>query len=165
MQNFSASKQFGISYGSLEIQDYYDLHTYEGGFQADMYVKWNKVKAFFSTTNSNQNKIWLNHLSGTSSSASNLINKWITLWFVASGNQSRDTNSSNKHLTPIVEGEPMNIPPSQYPDYPAILDSFYEKWIIYYEGTNNLTTQWIKNNRVPHVGIIAADFPGKGLLL
>ncbi|MCU4981177.1 phosphatidylinositol-specific phospholipase C [Bacillus cereus] len=162
LQDFESSQKYGIRYKSLNIQDNYDLPINDP-LSRDVHKKWLSVKnhLYAASADSNKDKIYLNHLSATSSNWENYVPKWITPWFIASGGTKRDTGASNKSFT-TDSGH-------NYVDYPVIWDfeggpPFPIRVTFYYEGTNNLTLQQIKAGRVKHTGIIAADFPGSGLI-
>ncbi|MEM5603580.1 hypothetical protein AAHB61_31005 [Bacillus cereus] len=63
----------------------------------------------------------------------------------------RDTGSNSKLSDSYATGK--------YPDYPKTVTGK-----VLYSGTNILGTNLIQNGSVSHTGIIAADFPGKGLI-
>lgn len=143
MQNFSASKKFGISYGYLNNQDQYNVANNLDG----MYNKWTAVKNhLYAASNSNKSQIYLNHFSGTSGSYGGAYP-----WFVASGKLYRDTGSNSKLSDSYAT--------DKYPDYRHTVTGK-----VLYSGTNILGTNLIQNGSVSHTGIIAADFPGKGLI-
>ncbi|MED1022530.1 phosphatidylinositol-specific phospholipase C domain-containing protein [Bacillus mycoides] len=143
IKNFSSSKEFGINYGSLNNQDQYNVANNLDG----MYNKWTAVKNhLYAASNSNKSQIYLNHFSGTSGSYGGAYP-----WFVASGKLYRDTGSNSKLSDSYATGK--------YPDYPKTVTGK-----VLYSGTNILGTNLIQNGSVSHTGIIAADFPGKGLI-
>ncbi|MED1011342.1 phosphatidylinositol-specific phospholipase C [Bacillus mycoides] len=143
IKNFSSSKEFGINYGSLNNQDQYNVANNLDG----MYNKWTAVKNhLYAASNSNKSQIYLNHFSGTSGSYGGAYP-----WFVASGKLYRDTGSNSKLSDSYATGK--------YPDYPKTITGK-----VLYSGTNILGTNLIQNGSVSHTGIIAADFPGKGLI-
>ncbi|NEW09881.1 phosphatidylinositol-specific phospholipase C domain-containing protein [Paenibacillus sp. SYP-B3998] len=143
IQNFSASKKFGINYGSLNNQDQYNVANNLDG----MYNKWTAVKNhLYAANGSNKSQIYLNHFSGTSGSYGGAYP-----WFVASGKMYKDTGSNSKLSDSYATGK--------YPDYPNTVTGK-----VLYSGTNILGTNLIQNGSVSHTGIIAADFPGKGLI-
>ncbi|RGP43747.1 hypothetical protein BTW32_29450 [Bacillus thuringiensis] len=142
IQNFSASKSFGISYNSLVIQDHDNVDDAPDA----MYDKWNRVKSHLqSANNSNKTQIYLNHLSGNGGY------NGAKPWFVSSGYNSRGTDSIKKLIQESNS--------SKWPDYPR---GYYGQ--VFYGGTNLLTKEFIPRLGLQHVGIIAADFPGKGLI-
>ncbi|MED3529017.1 phosphatidylinositol-specific phospholipase C [Bacillus thuringiensis] len=134
LQNFAVSKPYGINYGTLDIQDNYNV----ADNTAAMYAKWTAVKNYLTKANGNRNKIHLNHLSGTGSSLA-------TPAYVA---------SALMHDKPIRGVGSI----AQYPDFPA------EGSQIYIGGMNILTAQKIGELGVFHSGIVAADFPGPSLI-
>ncbi|HDR8054685.1 TPA: phosphatidylinositol-specific phospholipase C domain-containing protein [Bacillus cereus] len=153
VQNFTASQTYGIYYSSLSPQDLAEIDN-----NADaVYSKWTKVKEkLVEAHGSSKSTIYLNHLSANARNVWEGIVGFVNPWFIASGNQNRTTNSGRKHV--FDRYSPGN-PNHKYPDYPT--DIYGERM---YEGTNNLTMQWIQRGSVQHTGIIAADFPGKGLI-
>ncbi|QSX23923.1 phosphatidylinositol-specific phospholipase C [Priestia megaterium] len=147
LQDFPASQTFGIQYSSLNIQDQYDVK----GFTPDaMYGKWTAVKThLIATNNSNRSQIYLNYLSGTGGGEA--FTKRTYPWFVASGYRSRSDDSGKA----IIQEHRTD----KWPDFPR-----GDPGQIFYGGTNILATHFIRNNHYQHVGIIAADFPGKELI-
>ncbi|HDR7689654.1 TPA: phosphatidylinositol-specific phospholipase C domain-containing protein [Bacillus toyonensis] len=145
LQNFSTPKKFGISYGALYNQDRFNVdHTVDS-----MYSKWTTVKNhLYAANNSNKSQIYLNHFSGT---GGNGAGSYAYPYFVASGKLNRDTNSPGKLSDSYAT--------DKYPDYPKTITGK-----VIYAGTNILGMNLIKNKAVAHTGIIAADFPGKGLI-
>ncbi|PGU77900.1 phosphatidylinositol-specific phospholipase C [Bacillus cereus] len=137
LQQFAVSKAYGINYSNLEKQDHYNVRASMDG----MYAKWTAIKNHLTKANSDQNTIYLNHLSGNGGPSGGAAPE-----FVASAYGG--------------DGEPlMGIgSPSQYPDFPT------ENYRLYYGGMNIMTTQYIPKSGLPHTGIVAADFPGKGLV-
>ncbi|KAA0768461.1 phosphatidylinositol phosphodiesterase [Bacillus sp. BB51/4] len=139
LQQFSVSKAYGINYSNLEIQDHDNVRFSMDG----MYAKWTAVKNHLIKGNSDQNKIYLNHLSGNGGP-----NGGCDPQFVASGYKG---GGDDEPLMGIGS-------PSQYPDFPT------ENYRLYYGGMNIMTTQYIPRSGLEHTGIVAADFPGKGLV-
>ncbi|PEA01655.1 hypothetical protein CON37_26690 [Bacillus cereus] len=154
----TGGKRLGIPYGTLDIQDHYEVDD----DHYPMYDKWKRVKAHLEKASANSgNTIFLNHLSGNG--AWKFITQGASPYFVASGQASKTTGVSPKRLTPIIEGVPVDFG-NAYPDYPRVYYPEYSKNLIHYEGTNNLTVQRIKKGGIQHTGIVAADFPGGGLM-
>ncbi|MGX5528948.1 phosphatidylinositol-specific phospholipase C [Bacillus toyonensis] len=145
LQNFTAAKEFGISYGVLNKQDQFNVeHNVDS-----MYRKWTAVKNhLYAASNSNKSQIYLNHFSGT---GGNPVKEYAYPYFVASGKLNRDTNSPGKLSNSYAT--------DKYPDYPHTVTGK-----VIYSGTNILGTNLIQSERVAHTGIIAADFPGAGLI-
>ncbi len=153
VQNFSASQTYGIEYSSLSKQD---LDEIESNADA-VYNKWTKVKEkLFEAHGSDKSTIYLNHLSGNVKNVWEGIVGFVKPWFIASGNQSRSTDGLRRG---VFDNYHPGNPNYKYPDYPS--DIAGQRM---YEGTNNLTMHWIQRGSVQHTGIIAADFPGKGLI-
>ncbi|EJS46899.1 hypothetical protein ICG_05489 [Bacillus cereus BAG1X1-3] len=147
LQNFSASQEYGINYESLNTQDKFEVGTGPDG----MYEKWNTVKTHLLNANNNFNngKIYLNHFSGTGGAVALLNNCYP--WFVASGKESRNTNSNPKLIQKNVTNE--------WRDFPRDINGQ-----VFYGGMNTLGTDFIQQGGIKHSGIIAADFPGPGLI-
>ncbi|HDR3490505.1 phosphatidylinositol-specific phospholipase C [Bacillus wiedmannii] len=147
LQNFTASQQYGINYDSLNIQDTFEIENGPDG----MYEKWNAVKTHLQNTNNNFNndKIYLNHFSGTGGAAAFLNN--VYPWFVASGKENRNTDSSPK----LIHTNLTNA----WSDFPRDRNGQ-----VYYGGMNTLGTELLQQGGIKHSGIIAADFPGPGLI-
>ncbi|EOQ00432.1 phosphatidylinositol-specific phospholipase C [Bacillus cereus] len=139
LQNFSSSAKFGVDYNSLKVQDQYEVRM------NGMYDKWLAIKNHMNHAKNDQQSIYLNYLSGTGGGTG------VKPWFLASGYESRNTNSNMEFLT--------TFNPWLYPDWPRI--GPYND--VYYGGTNILFTASIKLHK-EHVGIVAADFPGKGFI-
>ncbi|MDZ3952426.1 phosphatidylinositol-specific phospholipase C domain-containing protein [Bacillus thuringiensis] len=149
IKDFSSSKLFGIAYSTLSVQDVYKVNH----SVAEMYGKWKEVeKHLIRANNSKESMIYLNYLSADSLEGFGDIVKGAEPWFVASGYISRNTdtfaaNSLNKDWR------------NKYSDYPKDIGGN-----VLYKGTNLMTTECIHRRGLQHVGIIAADFPGKGLI-
>ncbi|ANN35896.1 hypothetical protein A9498_31550 (plasmid) [Bacillus thuringiensis serovar coreanensis] len=149
LQNFSSDYDFGIPYGSLDIQDHYHLTT-----NWDLYDKWLYVKEFLYEADyiyktGYYSRVYLNYLSGSGGPFP---------YFVASGHSSPQTSAprlSTGLTTPAFE--------DWYPDFPRI-NCAGNVCTIAFEGTNILTSDWIQNSNFEYVGILAADFPGGGLI-
>ncbi|QHV47620.1 phosphatidylinositol-specific phospholipase C (plasmid) [Bacillus cereus] len=147
LQNFTASQEYGINYDSLYTQDKFEVGIGPNG----IYDKWNSVKAHLlqANNNSKNGKIYLNHFSGTGGGLAVLTNFYP--WFVASGKESRNTNSNQK----LVQTNATN----EWADFPRDMNGQ-----VFYGGMNTMGTDFIQKNGMNHVGIIAADFPGPGLI-
>ncbi|EEM68354.1 MULTISPECIES: phosphatidylinositol-specific phospholipase C domain-containing protein [Bacillus cereus group] len=147
LQNFSGDR-FGISYNTLNIQDQYSLNT-----NWDLYDKWLFVKdhlyAADASYKNGRKQAYLNYLSGSGGSFP---------YFVASGHSSPGTNASR-----LSTGLTTPAFASWYPDFPRV-NCFIGICTIAFEGTNILTSNWIEGSDFKYVGIIAADFPGGGLI-
>ena len=144
LYNFSTDKNYGLSYPRFaDIQDDYTMDT-----NYDLYKKWNAVKNQLIKANSNETRdtFYMNYLSASGGSFP---------YFVASGHSDSRTDGTRlwTGLTTIF-GLNKNI----YPDFPRILFG------IYFEGTNILAFEWIKNNQPCFVGIVMVDFIGDGLI-
>nr|WP_254912624.1 phosphatidylinositol-specific phospholipase C domain-containing protein [Bacillus thuringiensis] len=151
LQDFPSEGWHGIPYHWLTIQDNYNLSS-----NWELYNKWTAVKNhLFEANTSYQNggdDIYLNYLSGSSSS---MI---VLPYFVASGHSSPGTSASRLSTgltTPAYE--------DSYPDFPR-LGCGGNVCTIAFEGTNILTTDLIAGSNFSYSGIVASDFPGKGLI-
>jgi len=133
---------FGLSYHyKLNTQDDYRVST-----NWDLYSKWEKVKDHLEKANTSpkNDEIYLNYLSASGGSFP---------YFIASGHSSPGTNAprlSTGLTTPGWE--------NKYPDFPRV-NCFIGICTIAFEGTNI-----INNSNYSRVGIIATDFPGRGLI-
>lgn len=147
LQNFAASQEYGINYESLNIQDNFEVSTGPDG----MYEKWNAVKNHLLKANkdTNNSHIYLNHFSGTGG-ATALWNNYYP-WFVASGKENRDTGSNPQ----LIQKNTTN----EWKDFPRDTNGQ-----VFYGGMNTMGTDFILQGGIKHSGIIAADFPGPGLI-
>ncbi|MDY7965684.1 phosphatidylinositol-specific phospholipase C domain-containing protein [Bacillus thuringiensis] len=143
LQQFPTNRGwFGINWGSLAIQDQFEVPGLNG-----IYNKWIAVKNHFFNAMNNRNRIHLNHLSGTGGSGEPRP------WFLASGYNSRNNNS----LFRIASTGPA----AGWPDFPRNHPTVGP---VFFGGMNVLATRRILDRRFTHTGIIAADFPGRGLI-
>ncbi|HDR7891083.1 TPA: phosphatidylinositol-specific phospholipase C [Bacillus toyonensis] len=147
LQNFSASQEYGINYESLNIQDNFEVSAGPDG----LYEKWNAVKNHLlnANKNSNNSNIYLNHFSGTGGAAA-LWNNYYP-WFIASGKENRDTGSNPL----LIQAHTTN----EWEDFPRDTNGQ-----VFYGGMNTMGTDFIQQGGIKHSGIIAADFPGPGLI-
>ncbi|MDZ3952419.1 phosphatidylinositol-specific phospholipase C domain-containing protein [Bacillus thuringiensis] len=146
LQDFSASRSFGISYGNLNKQDNYNVSKSPDS----MYAKWTAVGNHLKAADaSNKQSIYLNYLSGTQGQGA--ITGGGYPWFVASGYRGRGTNDGKEMI--------QEHRTDRWPDFPR---GYYGQ--VFYGGMNLLTTQYIQQWPIAHAGIIAADFPGRGLI-
>lgn len=130
----------GLNYRSIDKQDNYNLDT-----NWSLYYKWQDIKNHLNKArNGDKDTVYMNYLSASGGSFP---------YFVASGQSSPEMSAprlSTGLVGPVFK--------DWYPDFPrGNADD------ILFEGTNILTTANIENNP-GRVGIIAADFPGKGLI-
>ncbi|MGE6553347.1 phosphatidylinositol-specific phospholipase C domain-containing protein [Bacillus mycoides] len=132
---------FGIRYADLNIQDMWNVSS-----TSAMYEKWISIRNQFNNAMNNRNRIHINHLSGNGG----LRNP--SPWKIASGYWFRANGSQLEEVIPFNQS-------SQFRDWPRDNDR-----LIYRGGTNLLTTRRIANGSITHTGIIAADFPGSGLI-
>ena len=135
----------GINYRAVDRQDYYRLSS-----PRDLYNKWERVKAQLESADSgNSNTVYMNHLSGSNGALP---------FFVASGKVSPCTNAMQ-----LSTGVLFRDDAGRYPDFPRKRLPFGLREIDYL-GTNQLTADYISENRLSMVGIIPADFPGAALI-
>ncbi|ANN35658.1 hypothetical protein BK704_34240 [[Bacillus thuringiensis] serovar konkukian] len=148
LQDFSSPKKHGINYHTLKKQDNYNLGT-----NWDLYNKWTAVKThLFEANTSYQNgkkEMYLNYLSGSGGAFP---------YFVASGHSSPGTSAARLSTGLTTPGWK-----DSYPDFPRV-DCFIGICTIAFEGTNVLSADLIASNNFSYSGIIAADFPGRGLI-
>ncbi|PRT05249.1 hypothetical protein C6352_26610 [Bacillus thuringiensis] len=151
---------FGINYGSLDIQDRWNLNLPPSNISLSpdiTYNKWIYIRNHFTRTmnDHNRSRIHLNHLSASPGRPSIGNPSWFPYpWFVASGYANRSNNSPSQVAS--------NINTQQWPDY--IRERSLTNTRVLFGGTNNLTTRRVRDGRITHTGIIAADFPGPGLI-
>ncbi|OUB49898.1 phosphatidylinositol-specific phospholipase C [Bacillus thuringiensis] len=151
---------FGINYGSLDIQDRWNLNLPPSNISLSpdiTYNKWIYIRNHFNRAMNDHSRlrIHLNHLSASPGRLSITNPSWFPYpWFVASGYASRSNNSASQVAS--------NINTQQWPDY--IRERSLTNIRVLFGGTNNLTTRRIRDGRITHAGIIAADFPGPGLI-
>lgn len=139
-------KRFGIPYSSITRQDQFDVDNTPDA----MYAKWTAVKQHLQVANANNGQaMYLNYLSGNG--AWYFITRGAAPYFVASGYRGSGTNSSMQMITEHRT--------DKWPDYPR---GVYGQ--VFYGGTNLLAVEFISKLGLRNVGIIAADFPGKGLI-
>lgn len=131
------------SFDYLKVQDAYHVKT-----NWDLYNKWTIVKNFINE-NKNRESLTINHLSASGGSLP---------YFVASGHSSSGTKAPRLATGLTTPGWK-----HRYPDFPRV-SCFIGICTIAFEGTNTLTKNYLNNNQIEHTGIIAADFPGKGLI-
>ncbi|MCU5408737.1 phosphatidylinositol-specific phospholipase C [Bacillus cereus] len=145
LQEFNGpnNKMFGINYNwDLRIQDQWNIVAGPQG----IYNKWTAVKNHFYSAMNNKNSIHLNHLSGSGGQLGGPYP-----WFIASGYTGRNNIDPSQRIS--------NSPTDQWPDFPRNATNQ-----VYYGGMNLLSTRRIRDKRITHTGIIAADFPGAGLI-
>ncbi|CAF3283034.1 unnamed protein product [Rotaria sp. Silwood2] len=143
--NFDCSS-CGLSYGSsFQIQDKYSLTT-----SWDLYDKWLSVKQHLIDANANAaSGSYMNYLSGSGG---------VFPYFVASGHSRHETDANRMSTGRTTLGGK-----NMYPDFPRV-NCFIEVCTIAFEGTNILTYEYIRSQKLKYVGIIMADFPGDGLI-
>ncbi|PHD67105.1 two domain protein [Bacillus toyonensis] len=144
LQQFPSNRGwFGINWGALAIQDQFEVPGLNG-----IYNKWIAVKNHFFNAMNNRNRIHLNHLSGTGGFGAPRP------WFLASGYRSRNNNS----LLDVASSRPVL---TGWLDFPR---NHPTTGAVYWGGMNVLAARRILDRRFTHTGIVAADFPGRGLI-
>ena len=161
LQDFTASNSYGIGWSSFNKQDNYGLSS-----NWDLYNKWTEVKDQLNTaslvgtlcvqitgrcvtlTPGNEDRSYINFLSGATG---------VFPYFVASGKSSPGTGA------PLLATGKTSPGWKSWPDFPRV-DCFIGICTIAFEGTNNLTYNYLVQMAPARVGIIMADFPGPGLI-
>lgn len=159
LQNFTATGSYGMSYSSFHAQDNYNLNS-----NWDLYNKWTDVENQLVTANitgdlcfagvcttmfaGNADKLYINYLSGATG---------VFPYFVASGKSDPSTGG------PLLATGETTPGFKNWPDFPRI-NCFIGMCTIAFEGTNNLTYNWLTATQRKRVGVIMADFPGWGLI-
>jgi 1-phosphatidylinositol phosphodiesterase len=142
---FNPESYNGLRYYDFRIQDNYDLKT-----SWDLYDKWMSIKQHLNESNSHaQSGGYINYLSGSGG---------VLPYFVASGHSNSATDAPR-----LSTGLTTPLSKNKYPDFPRI-NCFVGICTIAFEGTNILTYEYIRANKLKYVGIIMADFPGDGLI-
>ena len=150
---------FGLCYNSFLDQDYFALNG-----NADLYNKWAKVKKHLADANKdtpeNNDKIYINYLSGGTNSRNPLVVGLPFPYFVVSGHWQAPTDA-DRLATPYAAFNNQD----RYPDFPRLHSALFGIKFIYYEGTNTLVEGAIRPPwYTRRVGIIMTDFPGGGLI-
>ncbi|MEB4815738.1 phosphatidylinositol-specific phospholipase C domain-containing protein [Bacillus thuringiensis] len=142
LQDFPGfNRNFGIGWGQLDIQDQWQVSINQ------IYNKWISIKNHFHRIR-NTGHLSINHLSGNGGFGGP------TPWFIASGYRSRNNNS----LLDVASSRPVLTGWADFPrDRPTIGP-------VYWGGMNVLATKRMLDRRFTHTGIVAADFPGRGLI-
>ncbi len=159
LQNFTATASYGLNYSEFNAQDDYNFNN--NWYQ---YTKWTEVEAQLMKANmpsqicsqgvcypllpGNANRLYINSLRGAGGSFP---------YFVASGKSDPSTGGP---LLMTGETTPLF---NNWPDFPRV-NCFLGMCSIAFEGTNNLTFDWLLASPRTRVGIIMADFPGPGLI-
>jgi 1-phosphatidylinositol phosphodiesterase len=152
LQNFPSSAPVGIPWDSLTIQDQYHLTT-----NWDLATKWNAIKNQLEASRTGSpSTTYVNFLSGSVGSMP---------YFVASGHSSPQTGAPNlltgwtRGVINTCQHDSKCI--SEYRD----VNCFLGTCSVAFEGTNVMTMDLLNRRTVPaRVGIVYADFPGKGLV-
>ena len=160
LQDFTANGLYGLYYSSLNAQDNYNLTT-----NWDLYNKWIAVENQLGLANlvkpwclpgtnicqsvpGNADKLYINFLSGATG---------VFPYFVASGKSDPSTGG------PLLATGETTPGWNNWPDFPRI-NCAIGICTIAFEGTNNLTYNWLAAGARSRVGVIMADFPGAGLI-
>lgn len=144
IQNFLGILE-GLEPITFSIQDGYKLKN-----NWDLYHKWSQIKTHIEQANNEQGNS-INYLSGSTGSFP---------YFVASGHSSHQTGAPR-----LLTG--MTTPgwKNSYIDFPRVNCGAAGICSIVFEGTNTLTKNFLNNNtNITFAGIVAADFPGAGLI-
>ncbi|UKA04007.1 phosphatidylinositol-specific phospholipase C domain-containing protein [Photobacterium damselae] len=132
----------GIEYRSMDVQDDYHISS-----NWALHDKWNKVKHHFLKS---KHGISVNYLSASGGSFP---------YFVASGKSSQGS-----HAPQLLTGSLVVNDPGVYPDFPRVGCLGY-LCSIAFAGTNQLTSKWIQEDKLPdNLGIVVADFIGPRLI-
>ncbi len=155
----SPKAEFGLCYNSFLDQDYFALNGNE-----DLYNKWEKVKKHLADANEdtpeNNDKKYINYLSGGTNSSNPLAAGLPFPYFVVSGHWNPATGADRLATTYAAFNNQ-----DRYPDFPRLHSAFFGIKYIYYEGTNTLVYGAIRPPwYTRRVGIIMTDFPGGGLI-
>jgi 1-phosphatidylinositol phosphodiesterase len=118
-----------------------------------LYDKWVKVKTQLGKANRQwpADTFFINSLHGSGGAPP---------WFVASGNLTSATGSPN-----LSTGYLSRYGTNGWEDFPRAGCVFGDSLCsIMFEGTNPLTLGYIRTARPMHVGVVRADYPGRGLI-
>ena len=143
LQEFAASKYYGLKYHSFRIQDDFYIPT---AFQ--MYDKWQAIKKSLEEAARDQ----VSRISYLSA------NGGVTPLFAATGHMSEATGGD--HLSTGLTTPAFN---HMFPEYPR-WSCFLGMCSIYYEGQNILARDYLVQNPNAYCGIVVADFPGASLI-
>lgn len=133
----------GTELNQVNMQDDFNVTT-----NWDLYDKWGKVKNFVEKEKS-AHAFSINHLSASGGSFP---------YFIASGHSSNGTGAPRLATGLTTPGWK-----NHYPDFPRV-SCFVGICTIAFEGTNTLTKNYLNKNSLQRTGVIAADFPGQGLI-
>lgn len=145
--DFKTSRNFGLGYGTFNIQDEFNV-----GSNWELYTKWQRVKGQLARAKASpeQGPSIMNYLSASGGAFP---------YFVASGHASAKSNA-NRLSTGRTARKGDN---STFPDFPRV-NCLPRRCTIAYEGTNTLTRDYIRKERPGYVGFVFADFPGPDLI-
>ena len=129
----------------IDTQDIYKVGSIGG-----LYDKWEAVKKHLRDANDrSDSNVYLNYLSGAYG---------VFPYFVASGHSSPGTTAPR-----LATGLTTPAFKNKYPDFPRTT-CIGDLCTISYEGTNQLTTDYLREGNIKYSGIVAADFPGPDLI-
>ncbi|MFI5843159.1 phosphatidylinositol-specific phospholipase C [Catenuloplanes sp. NPDC051500] len=152
LQSFSSSRDFGIPWSSLAIQDNYQVNDNWG-----LAKKWSAIKGQLDASrNGPKSKTYVNFLSGSGGSFP---------YFVASGHSSPGTDAPNL-LTGLTRGiiNTCGGNASCIAEFPSV-NCFWGTCSVAFEGTNVLTMNELRaRGHGSRAGLVYADFPGRGLI-
>ena len=151
LQDYPGDTRFGELnwWGDTTRQDDHHMAT-----NWSLYDKWTKIKGFIDTSSRladslDRHQHHANVLSGSGGSFP---------YFVASGHSDPRTDAPA-----LVTGKTTPIFQNDWPDFPRG-NCFLGTCTIFFEGTNTLAKQYLQRRDVRYAGIVAADFPGAGLI-
>jgi 1-phosphatidylinositol phosphodiesterase len=168
LDNFSSTyytggtTAFGLKYNApnFSIQDDYQISS-----NWALYTKWTQVFSQLIAANTQAtignpaNIIFVNYLSGATGSASGDLA--VLPYFVASGKSSPGTNAPQLLTGAIVS------PSSSYDQgFPRSCDDAGKLTLcsVSFDGTNDMTVNWMSTTNLKGTGIVMADFPGASLI-
>ncbi|MCW5258224.1 phosphatidylinositol-specific phospholipase C domain-containing protein [Verminephrobacter aporrectodeae subsp. tuberculatae] len=145
--------KYGLSYRQARIHDSYNLDT-----KWSLYGKWENLKKYLATTNSQtpSSNLDIGYMSGSGGGA--------LPYFVAGGRMH--ANTSANHLWTGATETATGINRNTWPDFPRGSCTWGIGWIcsIFFSGLNELTATWLAKNNPQYAGILVADFPGNDLI-
>jgi 1-phosphatidylinositol phosphodiesterase len=152
LQGFSSSRDVGIPWNSLSIQDNYQMSDNWG-----LAKKWSAIRGQLDASRSGSKaKIYANFLSASGGSFP---------YFVASGHSSPGTGAPNL-LTGLTRGiiNTCGGNASCIAEFPSV-NCFWGTCSVAFEGTNIMTMNELRaRGHGARAGLVYADFPGPGLI-
>ncbi|MBL8507515.1 MAG: phosphatidylinositol-specific phospholipase C [Chitinimonas sp.] len=145
VQNFTAQRRYGLDGAGFRSQGHWLLNN-----NWELYSKWEKVRNHLVKANAEHGQAF--HANGLSASTG------VFPYFVASGHSSPQTGAPR-----LLTGLTTPGWRHSYPDFPRV-GCFWGICSIAFEGTNDLTLQYLHRVRPRYVGLLWADFPGNGLV-